>query len=112
MGLGILEFLRQKVTKQQKTAFIGTFCFGLLIHLYIFSNYLPNRDAVLNFYTDQNMLISGRWALSLACGVSSYFNLPWIIGICSIFFIALTAVLVVTIFRITNPILILLTGGL
>ena len=112
MGLGILEFLRQKVTKQQKTAFIGTFCFGLLIHLYMFSNYLPNRDAVLNFYTDQNMLISGRWALSLACGVSSYFNLPWIIGICSIFFIALTAVLVVTIFRITNPILILLTGGL
>ena len=112
MGLDLIFFLRKHISKEQKLAFFSTFLAGLLIHLFIFTNYLPNRDAVQNFYTDQNILASGRWALSLACGISSYFDISWVIGVISCCFIALTSLLVVTLFKITNPVLIFLTGGL
>lgn len=112
MGLDFISFLKHKVSKEQKIAFIGTFVIALLIHLFHFSNVLPNHDSILNYYTDQNILGSGRWALSIACGFSSYFDLPWVIGILSCVFIALTAVTVITVLNISNPVLILLSGGL
>ena len=86
MGLDLFSFLKNKVPKRQKIAFIGTFLISLLIHLYKFTNTLPNHDSLYNYYSDQNMLASGRWALSFACGISSYFDLPWVIGIFSCLF--------------------------
>ncbi len=111
VGSELIEAYK-KTRTEYKTAFYYTFIISLLIHFYKFTNTLPNRDSVLNFYSDQNMLRSGRWALSPACGISSYYDLPWVNGIISCLFIALTAVIIIKIFRITNPVLIVLTGGL
>ena len=89
-----------------------TFIITLLVHLYKFTNTLPNIDSIMNYYSNQNILASGRWALSLACGLSSYYDLPWIIGLFSCLFISLTAVVIVKLFKIDNPILITLIGAL
>ena len=112
MGASLLDFYRHKLQPQSKVAFMATFFIGLLIHLYKFTNTLPNHDSLGNFYSDQNMVSSGRWFLSVACGFSSYFDLPWLIGIFSVALIALTAVVLVDLFDIENPVLILLIGGL
>lgn len=112
MGEKLLEYYRHSVKKEYKIAFIGTFLITLLIHLYKFTNTLPNHDSVFNYYTDQNVLGSGRWALSLACGISSYYDLAWINGLLSSVFIALTVVVIVALFKIKNPVLICLTGAL
>ena len=112
MGLDLLSFLKTKVSRDQKYAFTSTFFISLLIHLYKFVNTLPNPDSLYCYYSDQNILGSGRWALSLACGFSSYFDLPWIIGLVSCVFIALTVAVIVTIFKVENPVLITLIGGL
>ena len=112
MGEEILRFYREKVKREYKIAFAATFLFVLLIHIYKFTNTLPNHDSVYNYYSDQNVLGSGRWALSLACGISSYFDLPWVIGLLSGIFIALTAVVIVALFKLENPVLIGLTGML
>ncbi len=112
MGEEILQFYKTKLRKEYKVAFISTFFIALMIHLYKFTNTLPNHDSVYNYYSDQNVLESGRWALSWACGISSYWDLPWIIGLLSCIFIALTIVVIVALFKLKNPILIGLIGAL
>ena len=112
MGEGILQFYQTKLRKEYKIAFISTFFIAMLIHLYKFANTLPNHDSVYNYYSDQNVLGSGRWALSWACGISSYWDLPWINGLLSCVFIALTVVVILALFKLKNPVLIGLTGAL
>ena len=112
MGTGLLNFVKNKISKEQKLAFHVTFIFTLLVHMYKFTNTLLNHDAMYNVYSDQNMIGLGRWALKLACGMSSYYDLPWVNGVLSCVFIALTAAIIVTLFRIRNPILIFITGAL
>lgn len=112
MGERFLQFYRGKLKKEYKFALFSSFIIALLIHIYKFTNTLPHHDSLLNYYSDQNVLKSGRWALSLACSFSSYFDLPWVVGVLSCIFIALTVVLIVAIFKIENPIVILLTGAL
>lgn len=112
MGLELLDFFKFKVKKEYKIAFFTTFIITLLVHLYKFTNTLPNNDSIMNYYSNQNVLASGRWALSFVCGLSSYYDLPWIIGLFSCLFISLTVVVVVALFKIKNPILIKLIGAL
>ena len=112
MGEAILNFYNSKIKKQYKIAFISSFFISLMIHLYKFANTLPNRDSLYNYYSDQNVLQAGRWALSWACGISSYYDLPWVNGLMSCFFLALTVVVIVSLLRIKNPVLIVLTGAL
>ena len=112
MGSEILTFYHEKVKKSWKTAFYSAFFLGLLIHIYKFTNLLPNADALYNFYSNQNMAASGRWFLSIACGFGSYFDLPWVNGILSLLFMGLTAAMVAEVFRMENPVLIVLSSGL
>ena len=112
MGSEILAFYENKVKKSWKTAFYSAFFIGLLVHIYKFTNLLPNADALYNFYSNQNMTASGRWFLSIACGFSSYFDLPWVNGIMSLVFMGLTSAMVAEVFRMKNPVLILLCSGL
>ncbi|WP_414698513.1 glucosyltransferase domain-containing protein [Peptacetobacter sp. AB845] len=112
MGEEILQFYREKLKKEYKIAFISTFIIVMLVHIYKFTNSLPNHDTVYNYYANQNMIGSGRWALSWACGMSSYYDLPWINGLMSCIFISLTVVVIVALFKMKNPVLIGLTGGL
>lgn len=112
MGEHLLQIYRTRVRREHKLAFWGGIIATLLFHLFKFVNYLPNHDSLYNYYASQNMVASGRWALSAACGLSSFFDLPWVIGALSALFIGITAALVVEIFKIKNPILIVLTSAL
>lgn len=112
MGNGLLRLVKERVSKEQSLAFWGTSVLVLLIHLYKFTNTLPNHDSVYNYYSDQNILGSGRWALSMACGLSSYFDLPFVIGLFCAVYIGFTAAVIISLFQIKNPVVILLCGGL
>lgn len=112
MGERFLLFYKNKLRKEYKIAFFSTFIIALLIHLYKFANTLPNHDSIYNYYADQNVLESGRWALSAACSISSYFDLPWLIGLFSCVLMGLTTAVIVALFKMQNPMLIALSGGL
>ena len=71
MGIIVLDWYKN-VKKEWKVAFFSTFIVGLLAHAYKFTNALLNFDSLYAFYADQNVLGSGRWFLSIACGISSY----------------------------------------
>lgn len=112
MGTQLLALYHDRVKKEWKIAFLSTFIIGLLVHIYKFTNNLPNHDSLFNYYSSQNMVGSGRWFLSIACSFSSYFDLPWVIGLFSVVLIALTAVVIAELFEMKNPVLIVICGGL
>lgn len=104
--------LINRISKNEKFAIIISIIFGLLCHIYKIVNYLPNHDTVYNYYSSQNIVGSGRWFLSIACGFSSYYDLPWVTGFLSILFISFTVAVLVRIFSIENKFVISLVGGL
>lgn len=112
MGEDLIRLFKYKIKRSWKTIFISTFIIGLFVHIYKFTNSFLNHDSLFCFYSDQDMLGSGRWFLSFACSFSSCFDLPWVTGLLSIILISLTAVVVADVFKIENPFLLILTGGL
>ena len=96
----------KKFFRQPKIAipFLSAVTVGLLAHFPVMSSNLPNADAMSNFYFDQNMVTSGRWFLTVVCGISSYFDLKWVIGVLSILYLALSAILLTEFFEIKDKI--------
>ena len=84
----IWSYLRGNIRKEWKTAFWTVFILGLLIHFPVIAGDFPNHDGLASMYFDQNMITSGRWFLTVACGFSSYFTLPWLIGILGLCFLS------------------------
>lgn len=112
MGERIMDYYRKTVKKEWKIAFLSAIIAGFLVHTYKFTNYFPNHDGLFNFWSTQNMLVTGRWFLAPACVLSSCFDLPWIIGVFSVLYMALTGVLISEIFEMKNPCLIVLSSSL
>ena len=107
-----LSIGKRKLKKERKLAFLWAFGLGLLIHLPAMLSDIPNHDGLSSMYFDQNMITSGRWFLMVACGASSFFTLPWIIGLLGIFYLACTAVVLVELLEVKNPFVIALISGL
>lgn len=61
MPENIVSKLRGKIPYEWKLAIISAFFIGLLTHLYIFLHRLPNHDGLLNIYSSQAKVTSGRF---------------------------------------------------
>lgn len=88
----IWNFIKEKVKPQWKTAFLSAVVIGLLVHMPMMMQDIPNHDGLDSMYFDQNMITSGRWFLTVACGISSYYTLPWLIGLLAVIYLALASV--------------------
>lgn len=113
MGNHLIERWNQ-LERRYKVAFIGTFIIGILTHMYMFTNKLPNHDYPYNIHGNQFVwpLTLGRWFLEPATVISSHFYLSWVNGLLSVVYIAVAAAFIISIFRIRNTVPILLCGGL
>ena len=107
-----LKTCNKNIKKEWKLAFVSAFVWGLLIHLPIMLSDIPNHDGLSSMYFDQNMITSGRWFLTVACGMSSYFTLPWLIGLLGLTFLACAAVALVELLEIHDKLVIILVSGL
>jgi hypothetical protein len=112
MGEGLISFYKEKIKASWKIAFFSAIIIGLLAHIYKFTNTLPNNDSMDYVYSTLNVVSSGRWFLSTACALSGFFDLPWITGLLSLFWIGITAAIVADIFKMENPVLIALSSGI
>lgn len=110
MGSKIARLYKEKFKREWKIAFFSAFVGFLIIHIYKLTNNLPNHDTLSSFYSPQDMTVSGRWFLQFACGISSYFDLPWLNGLLSAFYLGITVILVVELLDIQNPFVIALSG--
>jgi len=108
----LFELVKQGIKKEWKTAFLTAFLLGLLIHMPVMVSDIPNHDGLDSIYFDQNMITSGRWFLMIACGFSSFFSLPWLIGVLGMLFLACTAVLLTELLELKHTWSIVLVSGL
>lgn len=80
-----------KIKREWRLAFLTAFLTGLLIHMPAMLSDIPNHDGLSSIWFDQNMITSGRWFLTVACGFSSFYTVPWVIGILGLFYLGVTA---------------------
>jgi len=107
-----LEKVNTKIKPQWKTAFLSTLVIGLLIHMPALLSDIPNHDGLDSMYFDQNMITSGRWFLTVACGFSSYFSIPWMIGLLGLLFLAGTSVVLTELLELKDKTVVCLVSGL
>ncbi len=93
-------------------AFLSAIMCGLFSHMVILTSDIPNHDGLDSLYFDQNMTTSGRWFLGTACGISSFYSLPWLTGILAIVYIAVAAVFVVKLLKVEHPVFSALIGAM
>ncbi|MBR1860467.1 MAG: glucosyltransferase domain-containing protein [Lachnospiraceae bacterium] len=99
-----------RIPSPAKAAFAGALCCGLLTHIIAMTGDFPNHDGLGSLYFNQDMITSGRWFLTVTCGISSYFALPWLIGILGMLYIGIAAALITDILEIKSRVSALLTG--
>lgn len=87
----LFDICTKKLKKEWKLAFFSAVVIGLLIHMPALLSDIPNHDGLDSLYFDQNMITSGRWFLMVACGASSFYTIPWVIGLIGLLWLGVTA---------------------
>ena len=75
----------------QKWAFFCCIITGYLVHLYAFTNQIPNSDGLSRVYDLQQMTVSGRWFLHYATSLNGFTQMPAVIGFLSLVLLGLAA---------------------
>lgn len=108
----VIQGLQKCIKKEWKLAFLGAVILGLLTHMPMLLMDVPNHDGLASMYFDQNMITSGRWFLTVACGASSYYTLPWLISLFALLWVGLAAAVLVEFLEVTEPVTVVVIGGL
>lgn len=108
----VFQKLNSKIKRQWRLAFFSAVVIGLLTHMPILVSDIPNHDGLANMYSDQNIVVSGRWFLTVACGFSSYYTLPWVIGLLSLLFLGVAAAALNELLEVDRGWAIVLNSGL
>ena len=93
-------------------AFVCCFLAGYIVHLFAFTNILPNADGISRVSDPQQMTISGRWFLHYATAWNGFLQAPAVIGFFSVFFLSLASALTVSLLRVRSALIGGLIGGL
>lgn len=96
----LLREISGRIKREWRLAFFSAFLIGLLIHMPAMLSDIPNHDGLDSLYFDQNMITSGRWFLMIACGASSFYTLPWLIGLIGLLWLGLTAAVLVELLEV------------
>lgn len=103
---------KNKISKRDIQIFLTAVLLGLAAHMRIFMRDIPNHDGMSSIYFDQNMITSGRWFLRVACGISSDYTLPWVIGLLCLLYLGAAAVLLTHFFRLRHTYTGMLIGAI
>ena len=107
-----IRMIYGKIKREWKGAFLTCFLLGLVVHMPIMLSDIPNHDGLDSIYFDQNMITSGRWFLMAACGASSFYTLPWVIGLLGLLFLSCTAAALCELLEIRKIWAAALAGGM
>lgn len=91
---------------QSKFSFRVSFMAGMICHLFIYTNIIPNFDGISRLYDEQQMTISGRWFLHFATYLDGFIMAPMVAGIISMFFISQFAAIVTDLLNLKSKTLI------
>ena len=86
-----------------KTTFAAAMAAGLLTHLYMLTNKLPNHDDIGHLLGCNYGAASGRWLLPAVLKISGNFSTPWLNGLLSVLWLAVACCITVELLRIRRP---------
>lgn len=101
-----------RILPEWKTGFLATWIIGLLAHAYRFFNFLPTWDSMFNFTGTGATFWSGRCFLGYFSGISSKYDMPWVNGALSLFYISIAVVMLIDLFEIRQRLYCVLLAGL
>lgn len=87
----IVGNLFQRTSSAQRAGFLACFLSGYLVHLFAFTNIIPNSDGLSRVFDPQQMTVSGRWFLHYASFLNDLTQMPALIGFFSMLFLSLAA---------------------
>ena len=97
------EALLRRVPKPVRFTFFAALILGFLTHSYAFLNKFTNHDDLNQMFYAGYGTASGRWLLPPVLRLDGNLSMPWLIGVLSLLFLALTACLTVSLLRIRSP---------
>ncbi|WP_130838058.1 glucosyltransferase domain-containing protein [Lachnoclostridium sp. Marseille-P6806] len=92
--MDLMKELRDRIPAYAGVCFFSAFAAGLLTHLYVLTNKLPNWDDISNIDKPGAMNDFGRWFLRFVQPWISSYSVPALKGVVTIALLSLTAVLV------------------
>ena len=104
--------LWRRLAPTHKAAFFSCLVTGYLVHLYAFTNIIPNSDGLSRVFDTQQMTVSGRWFLHYASALNDFTQMPAVIGLLSLLFLGLAAAFTVDLLAIRSRILAGAAGAL
>ena len=110
----LLEYIARWGSSQlrkYRVSFSASVLFGLLAYLFAFTNKLVNHDEVHCLFSKGATVTSGRWGLGLLDIIFPNYSMPWIYGVITVFLIALSICLIISIFQIRSKLLQVLLAG-
>ncbi len=96
----LMEKLKHMLSPTQWVSFFSCFISGYLIHLFAFTNLIPNSDGLSRVFDYQQMTVSGRWFLHYASSLNGFTQMPALIGFLTMLLLSCAAVVVVTILEL------------
>lgn len=103
--------VRQSFSPQQWIAWLTCVLTGYVVHLFAFTNLIPNSDGLSRMYDTQQMTISGRWMLHFASYFNDFTQMPAVIAAVALFFLGAAAALCVGLLGLRSRVLAGLTGA-
>ena len=108
----VLPRLWQSIPSHIKVTFISTFATGILVHLFMFTNILPNHDVArfANIFHASHSVPEGRWFIFFPQLISSEMSMPWIAGVLSLLYMSIVACFMVACLQIKRQLSCILCG--
>ena len=91
------------VYRDNRLPLLSALIAGLLAHMYVITNNLPNYDGVRYLFGKGETVGSGRWGLVLVRALIPNFTMPWLHGVTSLLLLAAAACLIVRLFAFKSP---------
>ena len=97
-----LAALLKKIPPYIRRTFLSAVVLGIVTHLYMLTNKLPNHDDISCLLGVSYGTQSGRWLLPAVLQWDGSYSMPWLIGVLSILCLAVTACFAVSLLRIRS----------
>ncbi len=100
------------ITARDRLSFAAAFVFGLLAHMFAFTNKLVNADEIESLFGKGATITSGRWGLEAVKLIFPDYSMPWLWGLVSLLCISAAVCLIIRLFDIRGALTKLLLAGL
>ena len=100
-----------RLVPQWRLPFLAALIWGFLAYTFAFTNKLINHDEVGQLFAKGATVSSGRWGLGFLDVIFPNVSMPWIYGVFTIFFIAISVCLILDLFSIRSRMIQILLAG-